>query len=897
MADLINWKDTGTASFNVIKDGKPVDEPTVNTTISNITGNLDYLYQRVSNLEVDKGAVVVYNTDVLIGEAEGMLPGTPVYWVPPEGTIGHWSTAHIAIREATDDENSNYYWTYDDCALVQGIVLRGYAEENKVDVCLSGKVTFDVKQDSTGIWYIHDQASNVSPKPLLDLFNHHGDGGDETLPSAFNVTPDSGSDTLDFKSGIFYLSEIEGGKLVPRSQYTRVVALMIMEKVVGGYTLNTLVCPEGFGGEKFHIHKSELLGSSLGGSYNSSVIPDSWYPTIIEGVKYLNTAVGEINEQGIVYPYSGLVGAGGSSNANAAKLLYTNSTSTYWLSASDLYFTGSGTTATRIAKLQGEDAIPSDAIWGFAIDRIDAFTPEVGSEEMVWRVPVDPDHILLTMDGQLVPNSYYKINAAGVWWLKDGLENAPISDFFGEGVSQTREVQILFIDALGESGGGPVNQIESEELISVKGTTGIVNIETKDTYLSQPMIPVLPFNPMDDIERASIDEVEAVETEKIMTPLTTHHALEHFVALTEMDSQRSCIEHGGNWSSLVKSGFYKVVTATDGPKDSEESSPLGLVGAVGNQIFQFELGKSASFVRVGSGADPDSPGYWGEWMIITEKPYDPLYLPQSNDNTIDTTPLSLEDHNGRTIISRHESTNKVTLPGLTGEGYEDGLEFRFVNEMTPSSENSTLIIDLGGTLSGYSATYLVCPGQACIPADHHMGLGIYSSINNETVTGVPPYLDVSVSARRTEVGSNTLVINDIYTGPPTSEHTGSPRYVTFECEAPQYYGSNSICLEILNGVWTVTGGYGIWFALNDAEYEQYVVNSKAATSGGVVLLESLLDRAESLTSGGEPGIVNYDNSKAALKFTTRQIRVPIVGGAVTLASWGRARFTAIGGIF
>ena len=91
------------ASFNIIKDGKPVDAKTVNHALDNIEGNLQYLYEEVEDLKRDKGAVVVYGAPTAGGSefTDLMRPGTPVYWIRDGG---YWSPAVIDLRDPAADE-------------------------------------------------------------------------------------------------------------------------------------------------------------------------------------------------------------------------------------------------------------------------------------------------------------------------------------------------------------------------------------------------------------------------------------------------------------------------------------------------------------------------------------------------------------------------------------------------------------------------------------------------------------------------------------------------------------------------------------------------------------------------------------------------------------------------
>ena len=849
------------ASFNIIKDGKDVDAKTVNHAIDNVKGNLQYLYEEVSNLKGDKGAVVVYDAPITSTTTpENMKPGTPVYWKSEteDDEGGAWAPAQVALKDPDADEDSKYYWIYDKSSLAQGIVLR-QTVQGTVDICLSGKAIFDLKE-ADGIWYVVDPLGNTSEgNPLKSLFNHHETGGNSTVANSFTHL---GCIPTGLRSGTFYLTEV-AGKFAPSSKYTRAFAVMIVDKVGGGYKLNVLVCPEGLGGQRFHTHtRLDIVSNGFATGINRAVIPESWFPEVTGGKKYLNTAMAEIETGSEVFPYTELIGANsGQSNAQAAQRLQGNSEiEAGWRSAADSYFT------------DVDLEIPAGAIWGYTVSKINDLESDSGSEE-VWSLPVDPQHIILTMDGQPVPRSYYEINHDGLWWLAPGVEHAPMYSLFSADET-SRALALWFVDPLGETEGASITTLQSDELLITKDVSGVAKVETRDTYLSQTLTPVLPFNPMDAVSRASEDEVDAAVAETVMTPLTTHHALEHFVALTDMDADRSCKVWEGDWADLKVSGFYKVIGANDGPLDSEETSPLALVGSHGTQVFQFELGLYGTFVRVRSGALN-----WGTWMRLTEKPYDPLYLPHSTEpNILETTTLDLARHRERTVVSASESSNLVAVPKLTGHGYEDGLKLRFMNETSQGSIASTLVIRLGNSISGYDGNYLVCPAQQCTPADHHMGLIAYAASDEGDVLNIPNYLDVQITAEFANEG--LLTATDVAN--PDTENT---RYVKVDCEAPQYYGNNTVSLEVINGVWAITGGYGIWFILSEEAYTELGTGDSNDVSG---YLNKLLGE----TRLSENKLQN--NQLTALKFTSKQVRSRVHNHSIP--SWGRQVFTASGHI-
>ncbi len=857
------WTSTNNASFNIIKDGKPVDAKTVNHTFNNIEGNLEYLYDKVGALESDSSSIVAYQglikTNVTVTD---LRPGTPVYW--SDG----WAPAQLNTAESTSN-SSPYHWDFKPEALAQGIVIRCHDALGTVDVCLSGKVVFDII-GSSNTYYVVAEGETVT-----SAGNRFSKLFDDSSFTDTERTPDK------FKPGVQYLSEAKG-KLTYSSIYPRALAVMVMDSDdAGEYQLNTLVCPEGFSGDRVHTHNRIALSTEFAhtGDLKYDNIPDAWYPdTSTSGKRLLNTALAEIETDSVVYPYSELIGTSGVSNAEYV---------------AQIYPTG-GTKQAGWESAWGTSApipgAPADAIWRFAVEEVDELAASASDDK--WNIPVNPDHIVLVMDGVPVPNSYYKINESGIWWVAKGVEHAPISALFKDiseesGIEPTT-LDLIFVEPVGELAGGALTEITSKELIASE-VGGVVNVETKDTYMSQVLTPVLPFNPMDDIERASIAETEEALSNKIITPLLAKHAINHFASLTQLDANRTCKQHRGDWGDLITTGFYQITGATDGPPYSTEAVPMGMVVANGMSAFQLEVGHGASYIRKGR---PEAEVVsWGEWMLITEKPYDPIYLPVStNKNIPASSDISLREHTGRTIISRDESTNIVNVPQLHGAGYEDGLDFRFVSQMNPGSEASTLIIKLSDTLAGYNGSYLVCPGQACEEAYQHMGQGVYTTINDDSVVGVPNYLDVSITASHTSADDlDAIAAGDTVAGTGSSPHH-NPRYVKFECEAPQYYGSNSIQLEVLGGAWVITGGYGVWFILNATEYTAYT-NSGPGVTG---LLGKLLQRATPVVTGSN--IMSYDNSKVAVKFATRHLRVGITGSAVALTKWGRANFNSSGGI-
>ena len=165
-----------------------------------------------------------------------------------------------------------------------------------------------------------------------------------------------------------------------------------------------------------------------------------------------------------------------------------------------------------------------------------------------------------------------------------------------------------------------------------------------------------------------------------------------------------------------------------------------------------------------------------------------------------------------------------------------------------------------------------------------MGLGSYVATGNGAVSGVPDYLDVQVCARYPQ--SQLVTVNDAN----VSSGTGDGRFVKFDCEAPQYYGSNAINLEVIDGAWNITGGYGIWWVLTEDEYDSYTGTAPSVEG----LLGNLLNRVEMVI--GDPGeeYKKQDNKKSAIKFTTRQVRVTVNG--YTAPDAGIQDFSSSGGI-
>lgn len=884
------WTKTGYAgnsSFNIIRDGKEVNEKNVNHVIDNIDENLQYLFDEVWDLKRDKGAVILYSAPTDGGETfSSMLPGTPVYWVQKEDadTGGYWAPGQIDIRDAEDDESSDFFWTWDESSLAQGIVARRDSDAKTVDVCLYGRLDFDIYQDPDddsyyilGVGDDLDSPDLYNAKPLGDAFVT----GDENQPESF-VDGVVGPSSL--RGGVFYLSEVSG-KLSPVSNYPRAMTVMIVDNTSDGYTLNTLVCPDGFGGEKFHVHEEFLLPNQCGYSADNSAIPDMWYPNVEDGTKYLNTAMGEIVVGSEVYPYGELSGTG-TSDAEKAKILYDNTSTskTGWLSADDSYFTGNSLY---------DGKIPVDAIWGYTIDLVDGFEPD--DDSAIWS-PLDirPEDMFLIMDGMPIPRSHYTIDEAGIWWTAKGVEHAPIPELFfdtSSGIPEERIMHLCYISSLGEFKGKTVTDIDSEELITEIQQDGTAKVYTKDHFLTEVLTPAMTFNPFGGIQFANTTDVQSADPDKIITAEKAKEAIEYFGALTKTDSLRSCKEYTGNWGDLRTTGFYKITGATDGPVSSIETSPIGIVVASGYDVVQIEGGISESYMRKGRPVGTGSSIEWGSWMLITEKKHDPLYLqPSTTQDILHSTSISEDDlinFAGRTIVSVDESSNLVELPELTGDAREDGLDFRFMNEMNSGSQASTLVIKLNDQVSGYNGTYVVCPGQSCEEARHHMGQGIYTSADDGTVQGVPYYLDVQVTATYTDADKN-IVVDD------SDFNSGNVRYVKFECEAPQYYGSNSISLEVINGQWTVTGGSGIWWVLNEDEYDNYRDTSSNDDSVKD-LLKTLLDRVEERSTLSGVETAKYqDNSKSSIKFTTRQIRTTVTGYDIPII--GQVDFSSSGGI-
>ena len=789
--------------FNIIKDGKLVNAKNINHAIDNVKGNLQFLYERVENLEQDKGAVVSYDapTDGSTG-FDGMFPGTPVYWIPKEGTTGgYWTPAEVALRDAVSGEDRDFHWIYDDPALAQGIVIRRYATAKTVDVCFSGSIVFDIIEDS-GSYYIAEVGDTVvaNSNLITDLFNSHlaGAGGDSTVSSSFDPGISNTPDTL--RPGVYYLST-DSGKLVPNSPYTRVMAVVLVDKVGSDYQLRFLVCPDGFGGEKFHIHRKESLNNELavanisgkGIALIDSTIPDSWYPSLSDaGDRKISTAMGEIERGSEVYPYSELVGASWYTSGENVGCTYTASTTINedggWLSAQDAYFTSQVTGGTDDI---AEFAIPASAIWGYTIQEITQFNAS-DNPLRNWAAPVDYSHILLTIDGVPVPSTSYIIDSSGIWWVAEGAEHAPMFEFFSDDMAD-KPLEIWFIDPLGESEEGNITDIESDDLIVTANSIGQAAINSKHTYLSSVLAPVLPFNPTDDVQRASETETALATSNKLITPETAKYAIEYFCTLTDTDQNRSCQEYSGTWDSLVKTGFYRVSDMENNPGDQDIASVrLALVGSRDNDVFQFAFESSESYLRVGTQAA--GVVGWGDWQRITEKNNDPLYLPggSTSSDTATHTTLDIASHAGRELVSLDEQIDIVDLPSIESENQSryDGADFTFVNKMTPNSDNSVLVLHLQNPLSGGNASYLISVGQSCNEADHHMGRVLYALASD-----IPDYLDA-------------------YPHPSSGDI-----HMLGDCEAPQAYGSSAARLSMIGSDWVLSGGTGVWFAVTESYWD------------------------------------------------------------------------------
>jgi len=788
---MSTWNDVTTSLFNLIQDGRPVNERITNHVINNIAGNLQYLYDRIGRLEENVSAVVVYDSPISDAD-DRVFIGTPVFW-NTAGSIPGWSPAYIKLKDlSSDTPTSVSHWEYDAPALASGVVIS--RTSSTVDVVLSGSTTLPVSDGAVGV--------GDFKRELTQLFSTGDTSG---IPSSFN---NGGLDIEHLKNGVYYLST-SVGQLSPVNNYTRVIAVVTPESRTTDsgqeYYLRLIVCPEGFGGERFHVHEKYELTAGLGTSTPviATALPYTWYP-IVDGdgqPKYLNIAVGQVNPDSNVYPYSELQPANDAESLadHALKFYGTVVEDTLyqagWLSASDPYFDGVD--------------VPEDAIWGYALKHDTRFAP--GADDENWNAPSSFKQMLLTRNGVPVPSNFYVINESGIWWTKVGVEHAPINDIFE---ADKGGFELWAIAEFNEMEGRVVNSVESNGLV-VDTTDGVVSIEPRSSYIDTVLTPVLPFNPIDDVRRASVADARAgTDLKRIMTPSTVLDSIKKFAALSLTDDARSCQKHIGTWNTLDTSGLWLVRDVVHKPVELDVDSTdwvLALVGrssvagsgeAGTEHVFQFcfdPRSRHEAYLRIGADQsfDPlyienqaeDGKYYWGDWMQITPR-RDPLYLPGSNPIT--TTNLDFGRHSRREIISLDGRSDIVLLPSLKNfpnPAYLEAQSYHFVNRTTPGVQKSMLVVKLSDPVNGSGHTHFVNLAQNSEEANHFMGRVLYST---GALNSIPLYINYQVVNNTVQVLGDSL--------------------------AAQSYGDNRLVLECLDTTWSVMGGTGVWFSMDTATF-------------------------------------------------------------------------------
>jgi hypothetical protein len=800
------WISPDSPFFNRIRDGQPVGEDTTNFVIKNIGSNLKYLESEVSALRRSSAANVSFSDPV---EDPDISIGTPVYWKNDGAGGVKWAEARVSLKDSsgTGDTGTGtiYHWQYDDSSFASGIVIGKSDDGATVDVALYGKISFMVAGDNRiqsddNTAYLSDLFFNGDDRASM-LSDLDSDSGSGFVPESSFSSDDEEETFTSLKSGVYFLSTVSG-KLSRANEYTRVMCVVTPRVESGTSYLDFFVCPEGFGGEKIHVHQKIPMSSGLayGSEYTGAGIPDKWYPEIIDDKRYLNITLGEVNPYSAVFPYSELDNADYLYNAAES-----STSSPGWL------YTVSDTDKASFKNAVGIGGldIPDNAKWGYCIHNIERFkaTDDEKESGVFWKSPAPYDHVLLTFDGVPIPSTYYIINDDGIWWVRDGLEHAPIKHLVSNDVE--RSISLWYIAEYSESLGGVVTSLSSDRFV-VTNDSGRVSIDPPDAYVQVPLAPVLPFNPMDGFGRATDTDVDGMFTDGVlvkdsllMDRARTKRAIDSFATLTQPNQDRECNVHTGTFNDLVISGLWEVTNTANKPPDLAIDAGTPVFTIVGrfstkcHQIILDNVSGHKTYVRTGN--LKGGTWVWGKWTQISPH-YNPVSLPGETSNLKSYIPLSFDLHPNRYLISRNEAVDAVRLPGLSSYQHTDdtgawnALEFKFINEMSIASNRSVMVVALNDPLENYmGVTHLVSIGEACTEADHYMGRATYTSEDQ-----IPNYIG--------------------YTGTIADEDLT----LTSDCLAPQFYGDSYLSICAVNRKWFITGGTGVWYGLTTNQYNTLV---------------------------------------------------------------------------
>jgi hypothetical protein len=595
----MTWIDPNGSDFNTIKDGQPVAQATTDPTFDNIKNNLNFLYDKLNTIQEDKSSLVLYGEPLAEDELlsltiDNYKIGTPVFLYE-----GAWKPAGIVIDPT---ETTVSRWGYDLPSFSCGMVLRVYESQGLTfaDIILAGDYLFDIYQDEIeGYDLITSTSGNT---PLQDVFTD----------DSFELDGDTLRYKAEFlKSGVYYLSA-ETGKLSLDTTYTIAIGVIFVVRDGSEFQLRVFIQPEGLAGHRKHQHESVSLAGQIAKreSIDPNVVDTAALPVIwgtdLSGLLPITSL--NVGGDNVAYPFEDLVGANpGDTTAEAVLNLYnpTDSVDTAggWLSAADEYFTNP--IAQGGLGLDSED-IPENAVWGYTVNRLDKFNYSWSTINGVF----DLSSMILALNGQPVNKNHYIINEYGIWWVQDGYENCP----FSTRISYGKEFNIFYVNPVTSSETSSIGSVASDTLLVTKdGSTA--SMDTLDGFLSIPMVPVMPFNPTLDLQRASKEVAQSgVDDHQILTPMTALELVNNLSALTESSEARTArFYQEGSFDDLTTGGFWRVSNLSSSPAEAPLSY-LGMVITAPDAIAQVFIQPESNNAYYRAAVATGETYSWGAWI-------------------------------------------------------------------------------------------------------------------------------------------------------------------------------------------------------------------------------------------------------------------------------------------
>ena len=537
-----DWIDPKTPDFNAIRDAAPVNARVTNEVINNIANNLLYLYDQITEVSTQQSQLVLrgetpFLGSLLLNQSDDAAPSGNTSLVfdnyrvgmPVRLHNGAWAPAEVVL----EDSDSPFNWSYGQDAYSTGIVLKKYndpvTEDPVLDIITAGVAVFATPPGYVDRFSSSDLSGNIYSGVLVDDMSLFSDVFDETCL----VDPAGDYIVENIQEGVYLLSSAFG-KFSKDQKYTVVMGILKKESAtVSGVQVTVLrffVLPQGFSGEKYHVHAFTPLAGVIGVNPDSTindvpthptstgVIPNNlpntaWAPyetglvdtppmyperTVLE----LKTVVEEVGENGVgdsAKPQPVEWGGTVPTNpvpADGALMLYaTGTTHTYrsgWLSVKDSYFTDNPNIE-----------VPEGAVFGYTVRNLSSFDYDWPPSPL--NIPLSS--MCLMSDGAPVPESYYTIDKFGIWWMKDGYEHAPfptrIEEFaYGEDgtvdVSElekdVKHLELLYVKTVSAQSSGTISSLSSEGAAAKRTDVNGVSIKTPESLVQIPLAQQLPFD-------------------------------------------------------------------------------------------------------------------------------------------------------------------------------------------------------------------------------------------------------------------------------------------------------------------------------------------------------------------------------------------------------------------